>query len=153
MVIIPVFEILHRAGSHTALSHPPASPFLCVVCSLCSVCCPSPPHCSSGVNKKPVGWSTLLEPQVTLVSTRITQNSLQDAQLLPFSSQVYRTCQRIQIISCFTTTEWNKNARVDLLIVFIYKVCKRWHSHFPFSFPCCLFDVCPPCSKRLCNTS
>lgn len=78
--------------------------------SLHSVYCPSHPHCSSGVIKKPVGWSTLLAPQVTLVSTRITQNSLQDAQLLPFSSQGYRTWQRIQIISCFRPIEWNKNA-------------------------------------------
>lgn len=117
--------------------------------SLHSVYCPSHPHCSSGVIKKPVGWSTLLAPQVTLVSTRITQNSLQDAQLLPFSSQGYRTWQRIQIISCFRPIEWNKNARVDLLIVFIYKVCKTWQSHFPFSFPCCLLDVCPPWSRKI----
>lgn len=65
-----------------------------------------------------------------------------------FLSQAYRTCQRIQIISCFTTTEWNKNARVDMLILFIYKVCKTWHSHLPFAFPCCLFAVCIPRSRK-----
>lgn len=85
MVIIPVFKVLQRAGTRTALSHPPASSFLCVVCSLLSVSCPSPPHCSSGVNQKTAGWSTLLQPKVTLVSTRITQNSLHEAQWLPFS--------------------------------------------------------------------
>lgn len=144
MVIIPVFKVLQRAGSHTALSHPPASSFLCVVCSLCSVCCPSSPHCSSGVNQKPAGWSTLLELKVTLVSTKITQNSLQEAQWLPFSSQECKTCQRIQIISCFTTTEWNTNATVDLLIVFNTKYVRHGTA-----ISCCLFAVCIPWSGKI----
>lgn len=111
------------------------------MCSLLSICCPSASHCSSGVNQKPAGWCTLLQLRVILVSTRIRQRSLQEAQWLPFSSQAYRTCQRIQIISCFTTTEWNTNARVDLLMVSIYKVWKT-RGHLPFSFPCCFFAVC-----------
>lgn len=151
MVIIPVFKVLQRAGSHKALSHPPASSFLCVVCSLHSVCCPSPPHCSSGVNQNPAGWSTLPELKVTLVSTKITQNSLQEAPWLLFSSQARRTCQRIQIISCFTATEWNTNARVDLLIVSMYKVCKTWNSHLLFSFPWWLFAVRIPCRWEDCT--
>lgn len=149
IVIILVFKVFQRAGSHTALSHPPASSFLCVVCSLHSVCCLSPPHCSTGASQKPAGWSTLLQLRVTLVSTRIRQNSLEEAQWLLFSSQAYRTCQGIQFISCFITTEWNTNARAYLLIVLIDKICRTWHRHLPFSFPCCLFAVCIPWSRKI----
>lgn len=87
VVIMLVFKVLQRAANHTALFGPPASCFLCVVGSLLSVCCPSAPHHSFGVNWKPAGWSILVHFKVTLVNARITWYSLQEAQWLPFSRQ------------------------------------------------------------------